>query len=119
MMIKMELKLTDYVGLMHDGWSKFGTHYVGLFAQYNRTVTQNIGKVKSSMLMPTNVLLATRPMCGVSEEEGGGTGSDSDKCNKLTGLDEEATNFTEEVHANFFCEVMKSYGITLEDWAVC
>ena len=69
------------------------------------------------MLMPTNVLLAMRPMCGVAEEEEEGSGSDND--NEVKGLDEEATNFTAEVHANFFREVMKSYGVTLEDWAVC
>ena len=114
--IKVESKLADCGALIHDRWSKFGTHYVGIFAQYNRTVTQNIGKVKSTMLMPTNVLLAMRPMCGVAEEEEEGSGSDND--NEVKGLDEEATNFTVEVHANFFREVMKSYGVTLEDWAV-
>ena len=118
-MIKPELKLADYGALMHNGWSKFGTHYVGLFAQYNRTVTQNISKITPAILMPTNVSFVMRSMCGVSEEEEEGNDSDSDKCDEITGLDKEATNFTVEVHANFFRDIIKSYGIMLEDWVVC
>ena len=116
-----ELKEAQYGALMHDGWSKFGTHYVGLFVQYNQRVPQNIGKVKSTTLVPTNVLLAMRPMCGIAEEEDDDNGSEKDKFDERerTGMDEEATTFTAEVHENFFREVLKSYGIVLEDWAVC
>ena len=30
-----EMKVVGYGAIMHDGWSKFGTHYVTIFAQYN------------------------------------------------------------------------------------
>ena len=37
--IKEEMKVAGYGSIMHDGWSKFGTHYVGIFAQYNNAVS--------------------------------------------------------------------------------
>ena len=43
--IKKEMKEAGYGAIMHDGWTKFATHYVGIFAQYNRTVSGNFGKV--------------------------------------------------------------------------
>ena len=45
--IKEEMKVAGYGSIMHDGWSKFGTHYVRIFAQYNNAVSCFIGKVKS------------------------------------------------------------------------
>ena len=117
--IKKEMKEAGYGAIMHDGWTKFATHYVGIFAQYNRTVSGNFGKVKSTTVVQTNVLLAMRPMCAIPDqkEEEDGSGSDTDT-NKED-VEEEATTFTAEVHANFFREVMRSYDINLEDWAIC
>ena len=43
--IEKEMKLAGYGSIMHDGWSKFATHYVGIFAQYNKSVSTKIGKV--------------------------------------------------------------------------
>ena len=119
--IKEEMKVAGYGSIMHDGWSKFGTHYVGIFAQYNNEVSCFIGKVKSTRLQPTNVLLAMRPMCGVPEEGPKNeldvldSSDDEDKEQK----DEYATTFTAEIHANFFREVMQAYDLELEDWAIC
>jgi len=31
--IKKEMKEAGYGAIMHDGWTKFTTHYVGIFAQ--------------------------------------------------------------------------------------
>ena len=118
--IQKEMKEAGYGAIMHDGWTKFATHYVGIFAQYNKRVSGNFGKVKSTTVVQTNVLLAMRPMCAISEEkeEEEEDGSDTDTNNE-GGLEEEATTFTAEVHANFFREVMKGYDIILEDWAIC
>ena len=63
--IKEEMKITGYGSTMRDGWSKFRTHFVGIHAQYNTAVSRYIGKMESSCLQPTNVLLVMRPMCGV------------------------------------------------------
>ena len=119
--IKEEMKLAGYGAIMHDGWSKFGTHYVGIFAQYNNAVSCYIGKIKSTRLQPTNVLLAMRPMCGVPEE---GVKSDVDVLDSSDDEDEEektkyATMFTAEIHANFFTQAMQAYDHELEEWAIC
>ena len=119
--IKEEMKLAGYGAIMHDGWSKFGTHYVGIFAQYNNAVSCYIGKIKSTRLQPTNVLLAMRPMCGVPEE---GVKSDVDVLDSSDDEDEEdkteyATTFTAEVHANFFKKTMEEYEQELHEWALC
>ena len=105
---------------MHDGWSKFGTHYVALFAQYNRTVIQNTGKIRKTVLMPASALLAMRPMAGLSEKEEKGRDDENDSSDdNEEEVNQEATTFTAEVHAEFFRDVMKSYDVELKDWALC
>ena len=66
--ISKDLEIAKQGAIMHDGWSKSGTHYVSLFAQYNRTVMQNTGKIRRTVLVPASVLLAMRPMAGISEK---------------------------------------------------
>lgn len=48
--------------LMNDGWSKFGTYYVGIFAQDNWKFMQKIGTMKTTFVIPSNVLLSMRQM---------------------------------------------------------
>ena len=90
--IAKEMKVAGYGAIMHDGWSKFGTHYVAIFAQYNRQTTQHVGKMKKAVLTPTSVLLAVRPMLNITIDE--------DKKEKEEEA-EDATSFTAEVHAKF------------------
>ena len=42
--IAAEMKEAGCGALIHDGWSKFGTHYVGLFAQYNRKLIRILAR---------------------------------------------------------------------------
>ena len=132
--ISREMKEAGMGAIMHDGWSKFGTHYVGLFAQYNRRICQNIGKTQQTTEIPTNVLLSMRPMSAAPEQ------ADEDKeindgppeLEEINDEDEDdnedeveqeednlATSFTAEVHANYFTEVLEAYGVELKEWAVC
>ena len=67
--ISKDLEIAKQGAIMHDGWSKFGTHYVSLFAQYNRTVIQNTGKIRRTVLVPASVFLAMRPMAGISDKK--------------------------------------------------
>ena len=127
--IAAEMKEAGCGAIMHDGWSKFGTHYVGLFAQYNRKIYQNIGKTVATTMMPTNVLLSMRPMSCVAEEERyvdedddefyDAAADDESAQDEMNVADDPATTFTAEVHANYFKEVMKGYGVDLKKWVVC
>ena len=67
------------------------------------------------------------PMSGVSGEQ---DEEDDDKVKECFDADKDeeenieaiydpATNFTTEVHRNYFKEVLKSYGIDLKEWTVC
>ena len=132
--ISVEMKEAGMGALMHDGWSKFGTHYVGLFAQYNRNIKQQIGKTQQTTIIPTNVLLSMRPM-SAAPEQGDGEEEIDDGPPALEVNDEDededdvdvveveednqATSFTAEVHANYFTEVLQAYGVELKEWAVC
>ena len=118
--IAEDIKKAKHGAIMHDGWSKFGTHYVALFAQYNRTVIQNTGKIRKTVLMPASALLAMRPMAGLSEKEEKGRDNENDSSDdNEEEVNQEATTFTAEVHAEFFRDVMKSYDVELKDWALC
>ena len=133
--ISVEMKEAGMGALMHDGWSKFGTHYVGLFAQYNRKIKQQIGKTQQTTIIPTNVLLSMRPMSAAPEqgdgeeeiddgppalEEVNDEDEDEDDVDVVeVEEDNQATSFTAEVHANYFTEVLKAYGVELKEWAVC
>ena len=115
--IKKDLKEANYGALMHDGWSKYGTHYVALFAQFNKKTYQQIGMRSSQTVTPASVLLAVRPMLHVTavdneEEKIGGETIQSQAA-------QEATSFTAEVHAKFFKDVLRNYDVDLDSWAVC
>ena len=124
--IAADLQKAKRGAIMHDGWSKFGTHYVAIFGQYNRTVIQNTGKIQKTVLVPASALLAMRPMAGISEKEETDTdeniendSSDDDEEGNQEATNQEATTFTAEVHAEFFTDVMKSYNVDIKDWVVC
>lgn len=130
--ISQEMQIAKHGSIMHDGWSKFGTHYTSLFVQYNRTVIQNTGKLKKAVLVPTSALLAMRPMPGIVEKERKETDEGEDEDNESSEDEEQgnvnvdqdqvigdATTFTAEVHAEFFRNVMKKYKVRLEEWALC
>ena len=96
--IEKEMKEVGYGAIMHDGWSKFGTHYVAIFGQYNKEIIQRIGKDSNTTKVPTTALLAVRPMMNVPVED---KDNDNEKIDSEE-EEEEATEFTSEVHANFF-----------------
>ena len=122
--IAAEMKESGCGAIMHDGWSKFGTHYVGLFAQYNRKIYQNIGKTVTTSIMPTNVLLSMQPMSGTPGEDDDSDDDDDDKEDEdveefFDAVDDSATNFTAEVHAHYFKEVLQTFGVDIEKWVLC
>ena len=101
--IQKEMKEVGYGAIMHDGQSQFGTHYVAIFGQYNKEIIQRIGKDSNTTKVPTTALLAMRPMMNVLLE-------DKDNDNKQIDSEEEeeeATEFTQDVHANFLGDLQK------------
>ena len=48
--------------LMYDGWTRNSTHYVGLFALYNRVHTVYNHGCPNEIIAPRCVLLAVSPM---------------------------------------------------------
>ena len=65
-------------------------------------------------MTPTSVLLAVRPMLNVSAHD-----NEDEKIEEESTQSQEATSFTAEVHAKFFKDVLRSYNVTLDLWAVC
>ena len=68
-MIIKEMKDAGYGALMHDGWTKFSTHYFGLFASYNIKVKQKLAGELCETTMPKQVLLAVSPLTTLVSEK--------------------------------------------------
>ena len=70
--------------------------------------------------MPASALLAMQPMAGLSKKEEKGRDNENDSSDdNEEEVNQEATTFTAEVHAEFFRDIMKSYNVELKDWALC
>ena len=106
-MIIKEMKAAGYGALMHDGWTKFSTHYFGLFATYNIKVKQKLAGELCETTMPKQVLLAVSPLTTLVSEK-----KDS---NKTT----ESTNFKAEVMAQFIEKTLEEYYDTDLKWVKC
>ena len=76
--ILMEMKEAGYGDVMHNSWSKFGTNYVALFAQFNRNIQQNLGKITKGSRRLKNVLLAMGMMLNVPVLEDTEDGKETD-----------------------------------------
>ena len=108
----MEMKEAGYRAMMHDEWRKSCNYYV-FFAQFNRNIQQNLGKITKRSRIPTNVLLAMGPMLNVPVPEDTEDGKETD-----TEMDSaEATRFTSKVHEKYFKDVFREYEIDFEEWA--
>ena len=73
---------------MSDGWSKYGTHYFGLFATYNKKIKHIVDGVITESTIPKLVLLAMSLMKTLFDDN-----NDDEPT--------EATNFKAEIHAQF------------------
>ena len=55
--------------ILHDGWSKNGMHYVGVYACYINKANLSASKNKIKSEQPQLVLLACSPMYQVEVED--------------------------------------------------
>ena len=124
--ISVEMKIADEGFILHDGWSKFGIHYVGLFASYCRKMSIIENGVQSTKYFPETVLLSVAPLVNVpaeDDEEGTKDDDHTDEDNDLSeeiNLDpQETIRFTAEAHVSHFREIFLIFGIDLEAWVVC
>ena len=105
-----ELKHVPRFSILHDGWSKGGTHYVGLFICYNK-VSKVIVKGQSfERSIPVIRLLACSPLPGVDNEDDELFINMSDEEKEI--YLEEALTFNAKVHAQFIINTFDLfYGI--------
>ena len=68
-LITHEMKIAGYVALMHDAWTKYSTHYFGLFASYNVKVNQKVGGEVCELTMQKQVLLKASPLTTLATKE--------------------------------------------------
>ena len=104
------MKHVPRFSILHDGWSKGGTHYVGLFICYNK-VSKVIVKGQSfERSIPVIRLLAYSPLPGVANEDDEMFINMSDEEKEI--YLEEALTFNAKVHAQFIINTFDLfYGI--------
>ena len=105
--IAKELKEVKRFSILHDGWSKGGTHYVGLFICYNMSSKVIVKGQSFERVFPVIRLLACSPLPGIADEDDEifMNMSDEEKAQYLV----EARTFTAEVHANFIVETFNTH----------
>lgn len=110
--ISEEMKSSKIGAIMHDGWTRNGVHYVGVFACYVRLIDVSIKgrKVESEEVVTT--LLDVAPMGNISIDE--------DEDNKYSHImtHETAVNFNADTHVHFLKKTFDSYNIDMENWVV-
>ena len=122
MILAYEMKKAGRGSIIHDGWSKFGEHYFGLFASYEAErweVDKGCGSVKI-VKGPIISLLSLSPL-HVFSDKYEGVDDDAPPQKERESRDVEvAANFTSEVHRDQIVDVMKQfYHIDIEEWLTC
>lgn len=112
--IAEELKETPHGGLLHDGWTCNGTHYLGVFATYiNKHKKFHSKKDVEIIEQPMITLLACAPLGNNND-----TSSDSDDSDDDGNAVEEATQFNAENHVHFFHQTLQFYKKDAA-WVIC
>ena len=121
--IQLEMEQAGQGSILHDGWSKFSVHYIGLFACYMKAVNIQKGIKVMKEEEPTLVLLSCAPMPEISDDPfDPNTSNDNDGNNINDNNDEgnDATKFNAEVHANYISNTLSEYYKTnVDNWVVC
>ena len=122
-LIADEMKEAGYGAIMHDGWSKFSSHYTALFAFNVLPKKQTIGGQVTMLYEVYLSLLSLSPLCSVvdndDDDQNGNTGESSDDENCTDDM-KEAVNFTAEKHAEHFKHTFDTYyNVVLTVWTVC
>ncbi len=113
--VRIVAAISGNVGdIMFDGWSRQGTHYVGLFVIFMRKVDflyRRHQAVKEELCMP---LLSVCPMATAVFD------TDESLNEEQTVNFTEAVDFSAKAHVEHFKSVFLSfYSIDLPEWVVC
>ena len=115
--ISKEMLATTSGGLMHDGWTCNGVHYLGLFGCYNvkRVEVENSKKIMKEY--PVSTLLSVAPLA-VVEEEGHDFVDLDDMDQDVSSNLREAIEFNAETHAEHYKNILRHYyGVDCGKWA--
>ena len=113
--ISKEMLATTSGGLMHDGWTCNGVHYLGLFGCYNVKRTEVQQSKKISKDYPVCTLLSVAPLAMVEEEERDNF-VDVD-AQDVSGKVLEAIEFNAETHAEHYRNILEHYyGVDCDKW---
>jgi hypothetical protein len=106
-----EMKAAGKGSIVHDAWTKFGTHFFALFSTY---MASRQFLVEGSMLTvykPVISLLSVSPLHTIARES-----EDEDDSEDLEDM-EEATSFTAQVHKQHIIDILVNYyGIDIAKW---
>ena len=111
--VAKEMKEAKQGCLMHDGWSKNGTHFVGMMACFMSQRTVQFGKHQEKHDEFSMVLLSVSPLAMKVNAEG----AESTSIGEV--IQEEAVQFNAEVHAGHFEFILSNYGLQLNKWVKC
>jgi len=93
--------------IMYDGWTRSGTHYLGIIAVFNRKVSVMCNGVLRQKLILSMPLLSASPIATVLEEDPNGEE-----------LFAESSHFNAVAHIRQFEDVFHLFKINVHHWAV-
>jgi hypothetical protein len=98
-----EMKAAGKGSIVHDAWTKFGTHYLGLFSTYMATRQYLFEGSMLTIYKPIISLLSVSPLHTIASES-----QDEDDSDDSEDM-EEATNFTARAHQLHIEHILSNY----------
>jgi hypothetical protein len=98
-----EMKAASKGLIVHDAWTKFGTHFFGLFSTYMASRQYLVDGSMLTIYKPIISLLSDSPLHTIARES-----KDEDESDDLEEV-EEATNFTAQAHKEHIKDILHNY----------
>ena len=105
--ISKEMAEAGRGSILHDGWTKYGIHFVCLYACYMKKVIMSSLKSETKSEQPQLVLLACSPMYQIEDEDEANNEDEEEDQEEGQEGKIEAVKFTATVHANFIKKNLK------------
>jgi hypothetical protein len=98
-----EMKAARKGPIIHDSWTKFGTHFFGLFSTYMASHQYLVEGSMLTIYQPIIYLLSVSPLHPIAR-----VSKDEDDSEDLEDM-EEATNFTAQAHKEHIDNILTKY----------